>query len=114
MTERNSQKEKTSPEVQSIRQTMSKPQEVGAEQEVGQSNVFESNIEQPWLQPPSKEQIKQELLTKRYREVDYQKQYLRNRKEAIREILQENVQKSTLISNEELLKKFNEGKGGEV
>lgn len=84
----------------------------GAEQGVERNRVLESNIEQPWLQPPSVEQIKQELQTPRISR-NYEQQYARNRKEAIKQILQENVVKNTSVRDSKLRDKFNEGKGGE-
>jgi hypothetical protein len=64
------------------------------------------------MKPPSKEEIKEQLKRKPFRTSDYQKEYNRNRTEAIAEILQENVRNTTVITNEKYLKNFESGKRG--
>jgi hypothetical protein len=73
------------------------------------NKVFDDSIEQPWINPPTKEEIKEQLRKKPFNNNEYQKQYLNNKKAAIREILQENVASAVKITNENLLKSFKDG-----
>ena len=75
-----------------------------------QANLGAEQQDNPF-RPPSKEEIKRELLSKPYRQIDYDREYQRNRKAAIKELLEESVQDTTKV-NEEINSKFEEGKGG--
>lgn len=79
---------------------------LGKVQEAAPNKILESGVEQPWLQPPSVEQIKCELKQKSIPWTHYQAQYLRNRKQAIKEILQENVENTVKIKDGELFENF--------
>jgi len=72
---------------------------------------MEQEAEHEHLRPPSKEEIKRQLLSKTYRYNDYLREYEKNRKEAIKEILKENVKTNTGVKNTKLQGKFAEGRG---
>lgn len=81
-----------------------------------QADGVAQGVEQPNdyipLRPPTKDEIKRELLRKRYDASRYEAEYIKNRRAAIKEILQENVKQNTGVLNPILVKKFNEGVRG--
>ena len=77
-------------------------------QEQGYS--YGNDVQQNWV--PSKDQIKERLKSKEPSEMQKRKEYARNRKQAIKEILQENVERTVKVKNKEVLDKFNDGVNG--
>lgn len=113
MTKQNSEMVKKSDGTLSTGKTIQATQvKSGTDREAEQKNnyVYDSSIEQPWLRPPSKDQIKEELKKETINANRYQAEYLRNRKQAIKEILQENVQTMVKVTNKQFLDKFEEGR----
>jgi len=73
------------------------------------AGVFETSVN---LKPPSKDEIKTSLRTKGFRQIEYDAEFAKNRKAAIREVLQEEIQKVVRVTNKKLQKSFESGLNG--
>lgn len=98
--------EPTAEESQSTTRT-----EAEQEEQSSKGTTLEAGVNRPWV--PSKDEIKEDLKKDKPSEREMKAEYQRNRKKAIQEILQENVERTVKVDNEGLVSKFEDGaKGG--
>jgi hypothetical protein len=63
--------------------------------------------------PPTKDELKAQYRKPYFDQNKYQQQLIRNRKAALREMLQENVVAATRVKDQKLLDNFRAGRGGD-